>query len=178
MSNIHSHAVNVEKSCPLDRKCQRPTQKTSVGDSVSSNLYNVGVGGSSLSFFFFFLLIFNFSLRLDRISAWALYYLDIHKPYTLNRTVTSQNVELSGALHEEILCSKWNHQDCKRRVCRWRQRGRISTFYTAVTNISLCPRRLDSTRHLFVCRLARSVKVLDFIFFPSFLLSFFLLGGE
>lgn len=91
MRNIHSHAVNVEKSCPLDRKCQHSTQKTSVGDSVSSNLYNVGAGETSRSFSFlifsFIFLICNFSLRLDRISASALYYLDIHKPYTLCRTI-------------------------------------------------------------------------------------------
>lgn len=80
----------------------------SVGDPVSSNLYNVkpGEGGVDFSEPSFFLLIFNFSLRLDRISASTLYYPDIHEPYTLHRTVTSQNAESSGALREEILCSE------------------------------------------------------------------------
>lgn len=31
-------AINAERSWPLDRKCQRSTQKASAGDSVSSNL--------------------------------------------------------------------------------------------------------------------------------------------
>lgn len=171
MRNIHSHAVNVEKSCPLARKCQRSTQKTSVGDSVSSNLYNVGAGGTSRSFFFLlFFLICNFSLRLDRISASALYYLDIHKPYTLHRTVTSRNAEPSRAQREEILCSKWNHQDSKRRVYRSRQRGRNFNFLFCSYKYITLPKEVRFLPTFVRLSVSKVCKSLWHYFFPSFLL--------